>query len=252
LTEARGELVVTSMPDSSVVFLNGERVGVTPLKLDNLVPDGYHLRVEKAGFVLAGDSVQIEPGETAKREYVLREGPAYVSISSGEIVADVVFNTMVAGQTPLVTASAPTGKMQLTLRCQGCHTIKDTISLFPGDTFNKEYPVTYTQAWKDKLAADESERLSSLRFKMRVGSGIALLLGGAAAVFGNMMVQDEADNAESIKAEYDKDDTSIDFSEYKEEYQSAVDSSKFYEKVRLAGAIVGGLGLTGFAVSFAF
>jgi hypothetical protein len=56
-------LVVESRPPGAVVFLNGERVGTTPLTLDTVATGSQVLRLEMAGYRRWTSSVRVVAGE---------------------------------------------------------------------------------------------------------------------------------------------------------------------------------------------
>jgi len=67
----RGTLVVASKPDGAAVHLNGEYRGNTPLRIDDLEPETYSLRVLKKNFADWQRDVAITPNETVSIEAAL-------------------------------------------------------------------------------------------------------------------------------------------------------------------------------------
>lgn len=60
-----GALSVTSDPSGADVFINEQRMGVTPLVIDNVIPGTISVRVEKAQFSTLRDVVTVKPGTQA-------------------------------------------------------------------------------------------------------------------------------------------------------------------------------------------
>ncbi len=64
----RGTLVVTSKPDGASVHLDGDYRGNTPLRIEDLEPRAYSLRVSKANFADWSQEVTVKPRETVSVE----------------------------------------------------------------------------------------------------------------------------------------------------------------------------------------
>ena len=61
-----GSLIITSVPDSAQVFLDGVLLPVlTPVQLDTLQPGNYVIRVTAPGMQARADSIQVTTGQTA-------------------------------------------------------------------------------------------------------------------------------------------------------------------------------------------
>lgn len=58
-----GSIQVKSNPPGAVIYINGKNYGDTPLKISNLKPGSYSIRVEKPGFDPAVRKVSLPPGE---------------------------------------------------------------------------------------------------------------------------------------------------------------------------------------------
>ncbi|MEK7392534.1 MAG: FlgO family outer membrane protein [Fibrobacterota bacterium] len=60
-----GSLAVTSEPSGADIYLNDQRMGVTPLVIDNVVPGTVSVRVEKGQYSTLRDVVTVKPGTQA-------------------------------------------------------------------------------------------------------------------------------------------------------------------------------------------
>jgi hypothetical protein len=62
-TRFTAALVVESRPPGAIVFLNGERVGTTPLTLDTVATGSQALRLEMDGYRRWTSSIRVVAGE---------------------------------------------------------------------------------------------------------------------------------------------------------------------------------------------
>lgn len=60
-----GSLAVTSVPSGADIYVNDQRMGVTPLVVDNVVPGTVSIRVEKPQYSTLRDVVAVKPGAQA-------------------------------------------------------------------------------------------------------------------------------------------------------------------------------------------
>lgn len=70
LEPLHANLSIHSNPSASYVYIKGEKVGKTPLKLP-LIPGSYSIRLEKEGYLGKNISVELLPGATKKFEETL-------------------------------------------------------------------------------------------------------------------------------------------------------------------------------------
>lgn len=96
--EGKGGISITSLPDGSSVFINGEEVGKTPYENNDLKTAEYQIKL-MAGEAVWQGKVQVNSGT---QTIVNRELAASVASSSGEVF------TLRKGQ-GVVVASTPTG-----------------------------------------------------------------------------------------------------------------------------------------------
>ncbi|OCC14195.1 Polysaccharide deacetylase, caspase activity [Dissulfuribacter thermophilus] len=60
--QSAGRLRFTSVPSGAVVYVDGERRGVTPLTVSGLKPGVVSVRVEKEGYIATEKQVRVKPG----------------------------------------------------------------------------------------------------------------------------------------------------------------------------------------------
>ncbi len=93
----RGILVVNSRPEGAAVYLNGEYRGNTPLRLEDLEPQAYDLRLTKTNFADWQGEVKVEANKAVKVEATL--GHREIAYYEAELKKDpnnVSYHTEVA------------------------------------------------------------------------------------------------------------------------------------------------------------
>lgn len=60
----QGDFYITSSPSNAEVYINGERKGRTPIKIDRLKPGRYQITVIRAGYETFVQYYEVIPGET--------------------------------------------------------------------------------------------------------------------------------------------------------------------------------------------
>ncbi|RVU47882.1 PEGA domain-containing protein [Lujinxingia sediminis] len=116
---ARAPLSFESTPSGAAIYLNGERVGVTPLRLENVVADGLsHVQFELAGHKAHVSWVQPSPEQHHRIEGMLASQEAtraIVRVSSRPRSSRVMLDGASIGTTPLeeVVAAAGFGRVEI-------------------------------------------------------------------------------------------------------------------------------------------
>jgi len=67
-----GRLAVSSEPSRATVYLDGQRVGRTPLQLDDVRPGVHDLRLQRPAFEDVSEQVSIDPGVEKEVQYRLQ------------------------------------------------------------------------------------------------------------------------------------------------------------------------------------
>jgi hypothetical protein len=99
-------LRISSEPDSAIVFLDGRRVGSTPLVLEGLAPGPHAIRLvvgDPGNWFsdVTRDSLSLEPGSDRQVHYRLDHRYAIMTAPSG---AEVLIGDSVAGTTPILVS----------------------------------------------------------------------------------------------------------------------------------------------------
>jgi hypothetical protein len=64
-SDAEAALTVTSVPAGAAVYVDGRRMGETPLRLDALRPGAHRVRVNRQGYLENGRRVEVVEGRTS-------------------------------------------------------------------------------------------------------------------------------------------------------------------------------------------
>ena len=128
----KGILVVKSVTKGADVFVNGRKIGRTPLRKRVYLKPGTHtLRVSKLGFADYLDSIKIRRGRKTVVEPELFELNGILQIDSTPANAQVVINGRMFGHTPLQEALAP-GGYALEVRLSDHQTFKKNVEIEAG------------------------------------------------------------------------------------------------------------------------
>ena len=66
-------LVIQTVPKKAKVYIDDELRGTTPLKIKNIVPDKYEIRIEKKGYEEIRETISIDEGEDFVFDEILNE-----------------------------------------------------------------------------------------------------------------------------------------------------------------------------------
>ncbi|MGK5092516.1 PEGA domain-containing protein [Deltaproteobacteria bacterium TL4] len=134
---SKASLFVTSTPFKAEVFLDGKRIGQTPIEVEATA--GKHqvdLRLE--GFMPVSKEVMVKFGETNKLEVPLTDGRGlrgFLSLTSNvenaavQIKGGTYVSTRLEEKLPLNKKALPIGTYQLTLSKEGYESVNQTVSL---------------------------------------------------------------------------------------------------------------------------
>ncbi|UCF62878.1 MAG: serine/threonine protein kinase [bacterium] len=127
------DLTVRSEPSGANVWINNQPRGQTPLRLSELVPQSYQIRIGKEGFENYETLMNLDPG---KHEEILAS--LDVQISGINLITDpsgaqVFLNgkELKNQETPLFLDEIPAGRYSLEIRKSGFSTLKEEIDLHP-------------------------------------------------------------------------------------------------------------------------
>lgn len=94
-------LTVISIPGDAEVFLDGKKVGVTPLKLNSVITSEHKLTVSKKYFISKSIDINIYKGEENRIQIELEKSDIDIKISSLPNEANLYVAGTLAGKTPM-------------------------------------------------------------------------------------------------------------------------------------------------------
>ncbi|NQU05599.1 MAG: PEGA domain-containing protein [Calditrichaeota bacterium] len=128
-------LKVTSDPSGATVFLDGDRLGMTPLEKNDLTPGEGMLTVEKDGYVTNSQIVRLKVGDNPPVNVYLAIQTGSISITTIPSGAEVFLDNESIGVyngTPIVRNKLSIGSHTARVRMEGYNDASQTIDV----TFN--------------------------------------------------------------------------------------------------------------------
>jgi hypothetical protein len=174
-------LRISSEPDSAIVFLDGMRVGSTPLDLEGLDAGPHTLRLvvgDPGNWFsdVTRDSLVLEPGSARQVHYRLDHRFAIMTIPSG---AEVLIGDSVAGTTPILVSHALARSGSLQVRMKGYAGVGVTIPPGGGSAVVLQLTPEQGAGTAVPRPAESGSRLTSIL----ISAGSVAISGAAAAYF---------------------------------------------------------------------
>jgi hypothetical protein len=114
-----GSVSVLSVPSGSLVYLDQELLGSTPVTRSGLLPGSYLVRVEKEGYLTWEKSVTVHPDSSNILTAGLVSGSGSLSIKSFPWNAGILLDGQMKGYTPLLIQGLPAGSHSLEITKPG-------------------------------------------------------------------------------------------------------------------------------------
>ncbi len=118
LQRLKGSVTILSTPGEAEIYLNSEKVGVTPKKLVNLDADDYTLMVKKEGYGDYTQTLRIRDGMLPSIDVTLSQKGS-VKIFSTPTNADIYLDSKKVGVTPKALSELEPGNYTLTIKKEG-------------------------------------------------------------------------------------------------------------------------------------
>jgi hypothetical protein len=181
LGSAPSSLWITSEPESALVFVDGERAGTTPLRLDRIAAGRHAIRLvagDPADWFsnVRRDSIFLEPGAIRELHYHLDRQLAVMTIPSG---AELLFGDSLAGTTPALVPFSLARAGEVRVRLKGSTTPPVTVD--PGDRSSVTIPLAPGSAGGE--ADPELMDKGTDPTAVLLAAGGVILSGAAAAHF---------------------------------------------------------------------
>ena len=156
--EGGAVLDVDSDPGGAAVFVNGDSVGVTPIRLPFAEPGEQWVLVARAGRTLLDTTLRVEYGEVASlavgrraepEPAPAREAPAArrverearrgaIRVTSAPAGAAVLLDGRRVGETPVTIDGLAPGRYALAVRRSGYESVSRTVRIRPGTQYEAE------------------------------------------------------------------------------------------------------------------
>ena len=143
-----GSLEVTANVEGANVYLDGEAVGETPYRLDEIEAGRHEIRVEKPGLQPFRKSIRVSGGKESRVCAFLKTEPVRLRVESDVAGAMMFVDRRYVGTTPLTVEDFGPGTYELTVSAEGYDIHAETIELAPGsrDLFVRFKQVTLQES----------------------------------------------------------------------------------------------------------
>ena len=118
LQRLKGSVTILSTPGEADIYLNGEKVGVTPKKLVDLDADDYTLTLKKGGYGDITQTLKIREGMLPPIDVTLSQKGS-VKVFSSPIGAEIYLDGRKIGVTPKTLSELEPGNYTLTIKKKG-------------------------------------------------------------------------------------------------------------------------------------
>lgn len=91
-------LTISSTPANAVCFIRGEKKGTTPLRVENLQPGNYKIKVQHPGYEAVEELVEIKPGSNEELTITLESGFGFARLNIQPAGVDVFVDGKLIGR----------------------------------------------------------------------------------------------------------------------------------------------------------
>ena len=168
LARSAGSLAVRSKPEGAEVFIGGDLMGTTPLKIDDLAPGLVSVVVRKKCRTPGKKPARIEASKTTTLAFDLSESCGTLKILSDPTGAQGFVNGEVVGHTPVTLNGMQQGAYRIEVRHSGYKTKTSTTRVLPGKTARVEARLDPNPgtAWTDPVTGMGFVRVPGGCFQM--------------------------------------------------------------------------------------
>jgi len=125
-------LSVESNPSGADVYVNGRHVGVSPVKVEELVPGTHKIRVSKDRYQDYNEDLFIKKGQAKVIQADLTPKPfGDLKVNSNPSGAEVYIDDDKRGITPIALENLPKGTRKVMVKKEGFDTWLDTVEIVP-------------------------------------------------------------------------------------------------------------------------
>jgi formylglycine-generating enzyme required for sulfatase activity/serine/threonine protein kinase len=130
-----GGVDISSKPSEADVYIDGNKIGKTPLVLEKVIKGKQNIEVRKQGFNAWKNTIEIKAAETAKVEVDLLTVFGSLNITSDPSEVLVSIDGKNVGQTPLQLNKIRKGKVKISIDKEGFDEWEQEIMIEPSKVF---------------------------------------------------------------------------------------------------------------------
>jgi hypothetical protein len=127
-----GSLVITSIPDGALTYVDGQYRGTTPLLLSGIKPGVYTVLVEKEGYESWDTEVEVRAGRSSTTSARLIPQYGVLNVRSMPSDAQILLDGTAAGYTPNMIEGVLPGAHVVTILKDGYYPADMTAYVFAG------------------------------------------------------------------------------------------------------------------------
>lgn len=148
-----GWIILTSEPSGAEVFLNEQRVGVTPYQGRNIAGQ-YNIRLQYPLYHNHNEQFTLNEGATITIPSInLKPRFGYWQVNTTPADAEVILDSKPIGKTPLARGQISSGQHELTIRKSLYHDHKETFTIEDGD--DKNFNITLKPAFGELVITSD-------------------------------------------------------------------------------------------------
>ena len=142
LTPAYGSILMESIPPGATLYLNDERVGVTPITLKEKLSGMYRYRLEKELYLPKKGKLRVRDGEETKEKVVLSEMGS-IHVETTPPGATFYLDDQRVGETPLTLKGKRAGAYNYRIEKKLYLSLKGKLLVKNGGQTHEEITLTY-------------------------------------------------------------------------------------------------------------
>ncbi len=161
-------VTIQSQPEGATLFVDGKKVGTTPVDLPKFKGSQITVRLEKACYAPLSAREKVVPGKVTRLNYKLKPVCGDLVVESSPAGAEVYLDGKMVGKTPWKGSGLEAGKVELVVR-QGMATFKKTVTIGPGKTTTVKAKLVRKNYWTDPITGMEFVWVEGGCFSMGCG-----------------------------------------------------------------------------------
>lgn len=115
----KGCIAIASDPAGAQVFLNGNPLGKTPLKIPGLGPGEYLVELRRPGYDRAYEKIGVLEGQEVDVDLRLKKTTGLLLVDSNPGGSEITIEGEIKGTTPALVTDLPLGEYQVEIRAAG-------------------------------------------------------------------------------------------------------------------------------------